>query len=100
MERLLLRVAEAAEVLGISKSKLYELISGGAVPTVRLGGLLRVPVSELKRVVQLHAHGNSSSPTAPQGGATSVLHAQAERHTGAVVEQSGGAVDGDRERTS
>lgn len=36
-DRLLLRIPEAAEVLGISRSTMYKLIAAGDVPTVRIG---------------------------------------------------------------
>jgi excisionase family DNA binding protein len=53
LERLLLRPAEAAEILGVSRSKLYELIAQGKIPSVRLdeGRLIRVPVAALKALV-------------------------------------------------
>ena len=47
-ERLMLRPAEAAEAIGVSRSKLYELLSSGALPSVRLGSSVRVPVSALR----------------------------------------------------
>ncbi len=52
IERLLLRPSEAAEVLGVSRSKCYELIASGAIPSVRLerGKLVRVPLEALKRL--------------------------------------------------
>ena len=54
LERLLLRPAEAAEILGVSRSKLYELIAQGKIPSVRLdeGRLIRVPVAALKALVE------------------------------------------------
>lgn len=48
MERLLLRPLEAAEALGISRAKAYELIAAGEIPSVKLGGCVRVPVSALE----------------------------------------------------
>ena len=46
--KLMLRVKEAADALGVSKSKAYELINAGVLPSVRLGGSLRVPVEALR----------------------------------------------------
>lgn len=43
MDRELLRVAEAAERLSISRSQVYVMISAGTLPTVRIGRALRVP---------------------------------------------------------
>jgi excisionase family DNA binding protein len=48
-ERLAYRVSEAAEVVGVSRSKMYELIAAGIVPAVRIGGSVRVPVEALKK---------------------------------------------------
>jgi excisionase family DNA binding protein len=45
--KLLLTVPEAAEALGISRSKLYQLISAGTVRSVRIDGSRRVPVEAL-----------------------------------------------------
>ena len=49
MERLLLRPGEAADALGIGRSKIYELIAAGVIPSVRVGGKsIRVPVDALR----------------------------------------------------
>lgn len=47
-ERLLLRPTEAAEMLGVGRSKLYELIAEGDIPTVRVGSRVRIPVEDLR----------------------------------------------------
>ncbi len=52
MERLLLRVDEAAEVAGISRSKAYELIASGAWPKVIVGKSVRVPLVGLREWVE------------------------------------------------
>ena len=46
--RLLLRPTEVAESLGIGRSKAYELIASGAIPSIRLGGSVRVPLGALR----------------------------------------------------
>ena len=51
MTRLLLTVAEAAEALAISRSKLYELLAAGLVRSVRIDGSRRVPVEALEAYV-------------------------------------------------
>jgi len=48
MDRLLLRVAEAATLMGISRSKAYELIGAEMLPAIRIGGSIRVPLDELR----------------------------------------------------
>ena len=41
--KLLLRIEEAAEKLGIGRSLMYRLVLSGAVESVRLGRLRRIP---------------------------------------------------------
>jgi excisionase family DNA binding protein len=43
MEPLLLRAAEIAHLLGIGRTKAYELMASGQLPVVRLGRAVRVP---------------------------------------------------------
>lgn len=49
MERLLLKPLEAAQVLGIGRSLIYELIARREIPSVRLGRCLRVPKESLQQ---------------------------------------------------
>jgi excisionase family DNA binding protein len=49
MDKLLLRPPEAAEVLGLGRSKVYALLATGELPSIRVGGSLRVPVEALRR---------------------------------------------------
>jgi excisionase family DNA binding protein len=46
---LLLRVSEAAKLLGVSRSKTYELVASGQVPVVRIGRSVRVVRRELEQ---------------------------------------------------
>lgn len=48
MDKLLLRIGEAAELTGIGRSKAYELVQTGAWPAVRIGRSLRVPAEWLR----------------------------------------------------
>ena len=43
MDKLLLTAPEAARALGISRSKLYELLRDGEIQSVRIGRSRRVP---------------------------------------------------------
>jgi excisionase family DNA binding protein len=45
---LYLRPAKAARLLDISKSQMYVLIKSGEIHAIRLGGALRVPMSEIE----------------------------------------------------
>jgi excisionase family DNA binding protein len=55
MDRLLLTPIEAARVLGIGRSKFYELLTTGAVESVQIGRARRVPAEALRRYVALLA---------------------------------------------
>jgi excisionase family DNA binding protein len=46
--RLLLRPREVADAIGVSKSKAYELIAAGAIPSIKIGGSVRVPLDQLR----------------------------------------------------
>jgi excisionase family DNA binding protein len=48
MDKLLLRPVEAAEAIGIGRSKIYELLASGELPSIRIGGSVRVPVDALR----------------------------------------------------
>jgi excisionase family DNA binding protein len=48
MEKLLLRPVEAADAIGIGRSKVYELLASGELPSIRIGASVRVPVDALK----------------------------------------------------
>ncbi len=48
MEKLLIRPKEVAEVLGLGRTKIYELIASGIIPSVRIGRSVRVPAEELR----------------------------------------------------
>ncbi len=48
MERLLLRPVEVAEAIGVGRSKVYELLASGQLPSVRVGASVRVPVDSLR----------------------------------------------------
>jgi excisionase family DNA binding protein len=52
-ERLFLKPSEAAQMIGVSRAKIYELISSGAIPSKKIGdsGMIRVPLAGLKRLV-------------------------------------------------
>ena len=51
-EKLLLRPEEAAELLSIGRSKVYELIRTGELVSVRIGASRRIPAQVLAEFVQ------------------------------------------------
>jgi excisionase family DNA binding protein len=61
MDRLLLRVEEAAEYLSLGRSKTYQLVATGELPVVRIGRSVRVPAAALRRWVEQQAE--QSAPT-------------------------------------
>jgi excisionase family DNA binding protein len=50
-ERLLYRVGEAAEMLGIGRSKAWELVSRGDLPSLKIDGARRVTRAALEDYV-------------------------------------------------
>jgi excisionase family DNA binding protein len=56
MDKLLMNPKEAAEMLSISRSKLYELLAAGTLSSVRIDGCRRIAVDVLRNYVdQLRA---------------------------------------------
>jgi excisionase family DNA binding protein len=51
LSALLFRPEDAAEVLGIGRTKVYELIRSGALRSVKIGGLRRVSAAALAEFV-------------------------------------------------
>jgi excisionase family DNA binding protein len=52
MDKLLLTIPEAAESVGLGRSKLYELIQSGDVPVVRIGRAVRISADRLREWTQ------------------------------------------------
>ncbi len=50
-EKLLYRVSEVAMFLSLSRTKVYELVRSGALPSVRIGGARRVRGDDLAHYV-------------------------------------------------
>ena len=59
--RLVLTVAEAAELLGISRTHGYELVARGELPSLRLGRRIVVPRRALERLVDGDADGTHAA---------------------------------------
>lgn len=51
MEKLLLTPEEAAEVIGVGRSKVYELMRDGIIDSVRIGGCRRIPTAAIEEFV-------------------------------------------------
>jgi excisionase family DNA binding protein len=52
VEKLLLTVQDVAEMLSISRAKLYELLGGGVIESVKLEGSRRIPREALDEYVE------------------------------------------------
>jgi excisionase family DNA binding protein len=59
-DKLAYRPVEVAEAIGVSRSTAYELIANGTIPSVQVGGCVRVTVEALKTFLGLQ------TPTAPE----------------------------------
>jgi excisionase family DNA binding protein len=66
--RLLYRIPEAADQLGLSRSTLYELVAAGELRVVKIGRAVRIPAAELTDWVERQAAaaqaGGSTRPNA------------------------------------
>ena len=47
-DKLLLRPVECADVLGLSRSKVYELLASRTLPHIRIGSSVRIPTRALR----------------------------------------------------
>ncbi len=48
MERLLIKPMEAAKMLSIGKTTIYELLATGEIPSKRIGRSIRIPAKALE----------------------------------------------------
>ncbi len=52
MDKLLLKPMEAAETLGIGRSRMYEMLATGEIPSVRIGRSIRIQVKVLNEWIK------------------------------------------------
>ena len=57
VERILYRPSEAAEAIGVSRSRVYELIASGEIPSLKVGHVRRVPVKALHEWIAQRTEG-------------------------------------------
>ena len=68
MDKLLMRPTEVAEILGLGRSKTYQLILEGSIPSIRFGKSVRVPVEALQEWVNNQKQNSlGTSVNAPKG---------------------------------
>ena len=53
-EPLLLRVEEVARALAVGRTKVYELIASGQLPSITIGSARRVPTEALQKWITEH----------------------------------------------
>lgn len=49
MEKILLRPMEAAQLIGIGRTKMYEMVASGELPSIHIGRARRIPVNALNK---------------------------------------------------
>ena len=54
VEPICVRVNDAARMIGVGRTKLYQLISRGELETVKIGKATRVTTASLHRLVERH----------------------------------------------
>ncbi len=67
-DKLLLRPTEVAETLGVSRSKAYELIGAGVIPSIRIGASVRVSLDSLKAWIETQTDDGARSVLADRAG--------------------------------
>lgn len=67
MERMLCKPSEAAEILGLGRSKIYDLLRSGELPCVRIGKCVRIPMEALRQWVADRTTGQVHSTTTERG---------------------------------
>ena len=70
MERRRLRPHEAAELLGLCRSTVYELIASGAIPSITIGKSRRVPLEALRAWVRAQTDAGAPGRSAPASPST------------------------------
>ncbi len=54
VEPICVRVNDAARMIGVGRTKLYELISGGELETIKFGKSTRIATASLHNLVERH----------------------------------------------
>lgn len=63
----LITVVEAAEIIGLSRSKVYELLADGELPSIRIGRTRRIDTVDLDAFIDRHRTPTTSSSIDAQG---------------------------------
>ncbi len=57
MERLLLNVEEGREIINLGRSRFYDMIATGEIPSIRIGKSIRISVKALNAWVEKQPNG-------------------------------------------
>jgi excisionase family DNA binding protein len=60
-EKILLRITEAADLLALGRTTVYNLIRSGDLTTVRIGGAVRIPMEAVKKLAARQEHGQNGN---------------------------------------
>jgi prophage regulatory protein len=52
MEKLLMKPMEVAQILGIGRSLVYEMLATKELPSIRIGRCIRIPANALEKWIQ------------------------------------------------
>lgn len=76
--RALLRIDEAADVLGLSRSKVYQLAASGLIPSIKIGRSRRIPAAGLQRWIAVRiADAHEGAATVLEVSDAATCHAEA-----------------------
>ncbi|MHB1417241.1 MAG: helix-turn-helix domain-containing protein [Chloroflexota bacterium] len=64
----LLHVSDVAKRLGLRRSRVYQLVAAGVVPSVRIGGSIRIPARAFEAWVERCNEKALSTCQQPEGG--------------------------------
>lgn len=56
-----MRITETSELIGCSRSRTYELVRAGIIPSIKIGGSTRVPYEELKVWIKSQVDGGAGA---------------------------------------
>jgi excisionase family DNA binding protein len=73
MEERLLKPAEIAEILQVSRALAYSLLQRGEIPAVRIGTVVRVRRIDLEKYINEKAHQNNQDRAEYEDSAASIL---------------------------
>jgi excisionase family DNA binding protein len=66
VEKILLTIDDACDVLSLKKSKVYALVKEGSIPSVKVGKVIRIPADQLRDwIANLGEHAEVDDPAVP-----------------------------------